>query len=221
MSIIQTDSQYYYDIADAIRYKNGESSLYLPSEMAQKIRNIETGENSIQDILNHGSVNGFNKNVVFYQTRNSYASYFYYDEPNARITRSERDNTVLIIGIPILNTQYSKVKFDIEITNGTNGSYNHLEIGGRYFSSAYTDNSNFVQGNFNFGGNMGGAEVFDAFHTNIISYVNQYNLFDNDPWYNLNRRVVTLELPISTEQYYYVGIAAGFNNLRIYSIWLE
>lgn len=45
MAIVKTDNQYYNDIAAAIRSKNGESALYYPSEMAQKIRNIPSGGN--------------------------------------------------------------------------------------------------------------------------------------------------------------------------------
>lgn len=38
-----TDSQFYHDIADAIRLKAGTSSVYLPSEMALAIRQISGG----------------------------------------------------------------------------------------------------------------------------------------------------------------------------------
>lgn len=43
MAIVKTNDQYYNDIAAAIRSKNGESALYYPSEMAQKIRSIPSG----------------------------------------------------------------------------------------------------------------------------------------------------------------------------------
>ena len=38
-----TNTQYYQDIANAIRQKNGGSSLYTPPQMAQAILNIPTG----------------------------------------------------------------------------------------------------------------------------------------------------------------------------------
>lgn len=38
-----TNTQYYEDIADAIREKNGEQTTYLPSEMADAILDIPTG----------------------------------------------------------------------------------------------------------------------------------------------------------------------------------
>jgi len=47
MEIKLTDTQYYNDIADAIRSKNGSSDVYYPSEMADAIRNIPTGGASI------------------------------------------------------------------------------------------------------------------------------------------------------------------------------
>lgn len=43
MALVVTDSQHYNDIADAIRSKNGKSTEYYPSEMAQAIRAISTG----------------------------------------------------------------------------------------------------------------------------------------------------------------------------------
>lgn len=43
MSIVKTDSQHYTDIASAIREKNGETTLYKPSEMAAAILAIKAG----------------------------------------------------------------------------------------------------------------------------------------------------------------------------------
>lgn len=43
MSIVTTDSQHYADIAAAIREKNGEETMYKPSEMAAAIADISTG----------------------------------------------------------------------------------------------------------------------------------------------------------------------------------
>lgn len=44
-----TDSQHYEDIADAIRGKNGQSTTYLPSEMAAAITAIPTGGSTINN----------------------------------------------------------------------------------------------------------------------------------------------------------------------------
>ena len=43
MAVVFTDNQYYQDIADAIRSKNGSSDTYLPSEMAAAIEDISGG----------------------------------------------------------------------------------------------------------------------------------------------------------------------------------
>lgn len=43
MAVVFTDNQYYQDIADAIRAKNGSSDTYLPSEMATAIEDISGG----------------------------------------------------------------------------------------------------------------------------------------------------------------------------------
>ena len=46
MAVVFTDNQYYQDIADAIRSKNGSSDTYLPSEMAAAIEDISGGGSS-------------------------------------------------------------------------------------------------------------------------------------------------------------------------------
>lgn len=43
MAKVLTDESNYEDIADAIREKNGSSNTYLPSEMAEAVRDIPTG----------------------------------------------------------------------------------------------------------------------------------------------------------------------------------
>ena len=47
MAIVTTDNQHYADIAAAIREKNGEETLYKPSEMAAAILAIEGGSTGI------------------------------------------------------------------------------------------------------------------------------------------------------------------------------
>ena len=46
MAVVFTENQYYQDIADAIRSKNGSSDTYLPSEMAAAIEDISGGGSS-------------------------------------------------------------------------------------------------------------------------------------------------------------------------------
>ena len=43
MSIVYTDDQYYYDIGNAIREKNGTQITYKPSEMANAVKSISSG----------------------------------------------------------------------------------------------------------------------------------------------------------------------------------
>ena len=43
MALVKTNNQYYTDIANAIREKNGETIPYKPSEMANAILGIESG----------------------------------------------------------------------------------------------------------------------------------------------------------------------------------
>lgn len=49
MSIITTNNQYYTDIAEAIRSKNGTESFYKPSEMAEAIKQLEITSNYWSD----------------------------------------------------------------------------------------------------------------------------------------------------------------------------
>lgn len=52
MAIVTTDNQYYSAIADAIRGKNGEATLYKPSEMAAAISALPTGGGALDFITN-------------------------------------------------------------------------------------------------------------------------------------------------------------------------
>lgn len=52
MAIVTTDNQYYSAIATAIRAKNGEATLYKPSEMAAAITALPTGGGALDFITN-------------------------------------------------------------------------------------------------------------------------------------------------------------------------
>lgn len=52
MAIVTTDNQYYSAIATAIRAKNGEATLYKPSEMAAAISALPTGGGALDFITN-------------------------------------------------------------------------------------------------------------------------------------------------------------------------
>lgn len=52
MAYVKTDSQHYTDIADAIRYKIGVATRYLPSEMAAAIRAISGGVEPVEKTWN-------------------------------------------------------------------------------------------------------------------------------------------------------------------------
>lgn len=51
MAIVTTDNQYYTAIADAIRSKNGSSTLYKPAEMASAITALPTGGGGSLDFM--------------------------------------------------------------------------------------------------------------------------------------------------------------------------
>mgnify|MGYP006896787613 CR=1 FL=1 len=50
------DEQYLYDIADAIRRKNGESTLYRPQDMGDAILDIDTDDLSAESYLEKQSI---------------------------------------------------------------------------------------------------------------------------------------------------------------------
>src|SRR5699024_1315442 len=52
MAIVTTDNQHYSAIANAIRAKNGEATLYKPSEMAAAISALPTGGGALDFITN-------------------------------------------------------------------------------------------------------------------------------------------------------------------------
>lgn len=52
MAIVTTDNQYYSAIANAIRGKNGEATLYKPSEMAAAISALPTGGGALDFLTN-------------------------------------------------------------------------------------------------------------------------------------------------------------------------
>lgn len=58
MAVVFTENQYYQDIADAIRSKNGSSDTYLPSEMAAAIEAISGGGGSAITVIESQDTNG-------------------------------------------------------------------------------------------------------------------------------------------------------------------
>lgn len=65
MAIGVTNKQYYEDIADAIREKNGTQDTYAPNEMAQAILDIPTGGGELNYLYFVSPTNG---TVKFTQT---------------------------------------------------------------------------------------------------------------------------------------------------------
>lgn len=78
MAYIKTNGQNYSDIADAIRYKNGGNTRYLPSEMATAIRAISSGTD---------------QNKVTFGITNSYVSEFV---TTARTAYAGNDNVTIV-----------------------------------------------------------------------------------------------------------------------------
>lgn len=54
MSIVTTDDQHYYDIANAIRSKTGGDTVYYPSEMAAAIEGLTVGSGIDVEIIPDG-----------------------------------------------------------------------------------------------------------------------------------------------------------------------
>lgn len=71
MSIVWVDSQSLTNSADAIRAKNGESSTYLPSEMAGKITDLPTGSEKLTYYIKTNSTGGSDASLRVYVIKNN------------------------------------------------------------------------------------------------------------------------------------------------------
>ena len=178
------------------------------------------------DILNHGNVQGWNFNYFGYQIING-GSYYFTLQNNIIVKSWRGDNTTFIVADPIRSSQYSKFFIDVEIPQGTNGQWNHIEIG-----AIYTDH--FLRTpdahlNFSPSPTQSYCDVLgvDANQTvtslTLLSYAaSQFNILGNDPWYLLPRHTFEIDVPNPENDYKYnIVIQTGFNACNIHSIWLE
>jgi hypothetical protein len=132
MPMIQTDSQHYTDIADAIRAQNESQDVYYPADMAAAIRSLPNGD--VDDVQMNGQSIVSNKIASF----NNYVelTQYQYDQlPSSKLT----DNILYCIK----DADVTPVTFLSGITApsnsyGANGNlYIMLNAGGTVMENIY------------------------------------------------------------------------------------
>ena len=129
MSKIITNPQYYTEIANAIRAKNGKSSSYLPSQMAGKILDIaDVGIPCFSNFVPVQQINGatltYCTDGYGYKTADSSGNIIYNPFANAtsmkvsvRFHRTSSKNSMILIGNGYSNMYGSLPSFEINYDN--------------------------------------------------------------------------------------------------------
>ena len=202
MPMIQTDSQHYSDIADAIRAKNGSQTTYYPADMATAISNIPTG---IPD--NYIFKEGYGYNVRLFNGTSptvSGSGWTVNAFNLASISASYYNNSTIRFKIPIDKNVYSKVKIEVAVTSGASGNYNTSSIG--LVTTSASDNSN---------PSYNGPAIY------FINYGDQTNYTGTTPWYTMPRTIITLDASTFSQQYYHIKLHKCDDTPYIYNLWLE
>ena len=230
MAIVKTDSQYYSDIADAIRSKLGGSDSYYPSGMANAIMQIPSsgayGDPNLVDIFNHGTVIGLNPILASYDPINDNFSGFsdpdqgsgysdryfrlmdngtYLSRHNMRVSDDHTKYVVLMY--PLLNKCFTKIKVDCEVVNGIQSNSNQAALGIVYWESPFIPSNT----------------ISEEINTDNFSVTQQtvYLVHPTQGDYNMARSVIEINVPLYGFRYYSLVLMNTYNDLNIYSIWLE
>lgn len=204
MGMIWLDSQTMTDIGDAIRLKNGENTLYLPSEMPSKITSLSNV--NVHDIFNHGDVVGLNP-------------YYWYYNGYRCDTSVSRSNTQwnfsflalyrnLAFSTPVDLSMYKKWKITLSVSNAYD-DYKDLLFGLRKKSRGFP-----------------GSEYSSAapdLRFQVIGWNGHYNIAGHSPWYELPKQTLTFNIGqyLSTESQPMLEIYTHCSDVIIYSMWLE
>lgn len=215
MSKIITNPQYYSDIADAIRAKNGESGVYYPSQMAGKVADLQVGGVTPADIYNHGSVVGINKYYQCYECQNDSASYAgfnitknYYNNYSGALGKGTLcDNSIMALGGSCYKNNYRYLCADVEVTNGRNTNWNWSQLGIRYNSKGAITRADNAQANK---------------YIWLVNFQTQSNYDGSSPWYNLSRQVVRMSLAeVDPSEPFRIVFFFCNEGLQVYSVWFE
>lgn len=199
---IETDSQHYTDIAEAIRTKLISQDEYYPSDMGPAILSIPTTSLNLKDIFNHGNVVGLNPCYKFQQGGTSGITI-----NDQTITLSKSNAYANFIFTQLIDKHdCSKICFDLEVP-ATYDGYKDVVIGFRN-QSLGIPSQNYEQG-------------MPSPYIQLISWYSQRNYSGTSPWYALAR--ITVKLDISNINYDsgWIEIYRHYGDLIIYSMWLE
>lgn len=229
MSIIMTNSQNYTNIADAIRAKNGQSSLYKPSEMAQAILNLPSGEipgdPKLFDIFNHGSIVG--RNQFVYPSgvyKNGHESASSMTMNNTVWTKThygdydkDRANGTVLITTPYYNMDFNTLCIECEVVPySSSGFYNNYSlsyIGFMEHTAVFPDISTTSTTQA-----VVTVKPFTVKSGYLTYYDEQTGTVVVDTF---SRSVVRLNVPKNTPKYYWPGFYNINSIMRVYSVWLE
>lgn len=184
------------------------------------------------DIFNHGEIQGWNPNYLAWQRTNGGAPIFNFNDNTTQdyLIRSGgtgwSNNTSLAVMNPIKSSRYSKFCVDLEVPEGRNGQYHHLDIGAAHPDDLFTTNSARIIFSPNPVYTGDNADIIPwttcVTRQTLMYYSTRYNVLGNDPWYQMPRHIFRVNMPNSTDDYEYnIVIYTGFNTCKIYSIWLE
>ena len=183
-------------------------------------------EPNVADIFNHGDIQGLNPNYVILQGTNSGYLFRYNDTTTKDYLISPggtgwSNNTSILFYYPYLkNTEYTKLFIELEVTQGKNGEYQHLNIG-------VTDNgviNNSSLQNLSLYNNSGDAHITNYtyyYQDTLIEWSNKYNAINNNPYYLMPRHTFCFNIPTTTEFLLCPFVYVGFETTIIHSVWLE
>lgn len=140
MSLIQTDSQHYSNIADAIRSKNGTQNTYYPADMPDAIENI--GSEFCQVILDGDFMYSIQQASApsggYVRERYNRADILVSDYSSASISLNSRNSDYALMfdqgwnkSLGLLQKipkQCKRIEIDVEVPNGRTYEYNMTQV---------------------------------------------------------------------------------------------
>ena len=179
------------------------------------------------DLFNHGDTIGLNSNVRILQCRNQSSPYFVFNDTTTQdylISNggaSFSHNTSLLFYAPFSNKKYTKFYIELEIPAGYGNTYQHLDIGVIKTDQGVIQDS-LINIALRYNSNNGRIDGFgDSFNQTLISYSDQYNILNYNPWYQMPKHIFCFQVPTDTEFNFYPYVEIGFETAIIYSAWVE
>ncbi len=196
MGLIITEKENYSNIANAIRTKSGKTKRYYPYEMAQAIRDIDTGSQdetpNIKDIFNHGRVVGLNNHY-----RMNLGTYIHQDYMSV--------DGSMIFSFLFFNTIYSNLYVDMQITdNGTTSENAEAFVGIKSINNMFMPRD---------------SDRLQITDVSNLALRTDSLITPESP--TLDRSIVSLPVGRAAPGFYAICMYAYPATMVIYSMWLE